>query len=189
MCPWPGSWRRQNRWEGVMSLCPCLARLASHRVHRSALALGILIEITAEDVGNNKHDDQQGEINNLTANAVESAQAQGHMGSWALARFSFSLDLCPRTVSLSSLASRPAGTLLSGPSSAPGFSTCPPSSPAPWSAAQRGWGSSSARGPQAAPYCGPAAAWGEAGGAGLGRVVPGGRVLTLAWGPQASPSV
>lgn len=166
-----------------------LACLASRRVYRSALALGILIETTAEDVGNNKHDDREGEINNLTTDAVESAQAQGHMGSWALARFSFSLDFWPPTASLSRLASWPAGMLLSGASSAPGFSTCPPCSPAAWSAAQRAWGSSSARGPQAAPYCGPVAAWGEAGGAGLGRVVPGGRVLTLAWGPQASPSV
>lgn len=41
-----------------------LARLASRRVYGSALALGILIETTAEDVGNNKHDDREGETNN-----------------------------------------------------------------------------------------------------------------------------
>lgn len=116
----------------MTSLCPCLARLASHRVHRPALARGVLIEMAAKDVGSNKHG-----LNSLTANAVESTQAQGHMGSWALARFAFSLDLWAPAVSLSGLASWPAGTLLSGPSSAPGFSTCPPSSPAPWSAAQR----------------------------------------------------
>ena len=184
MCPWPGSWRRQNRWEGVISLCPCLAHLASHRVHRSALALGILIEITAEDVGSNKHG-----LNNLTANAVEGAQAQGHMGSWALARFALSLDLWAPAVSLSGLAPWPAGTLLSGPPSAPGFPTCPPSSPAPWSAAQRAWGSSSARGHRLPLPAGLRLPGGEAGGAGLGRVVPGGKVLTLARGLQASPRV
>lgn len=166
-----------------------LAHPASRRVYRSALALGILIEATAEDVGNNKHDDQEGEINNLTADAVESTQAQGHMGSWALARFSFSLDLCPPTVSLSvwrpgllgcccqephlllgSPLVHPAALLLGPLPREPGAPALPEDRRLPLTVGLRLPG-------------------GEAGGAGLGRVVPGGRVLTLAWGPQASPSV